>query len=134
MNQNDITEKLLEDYEDVFADIVNVLLFNGQEIVLPEALTDATPNSQYKADDTLLHEQERDVSKLWKDKKINIALYGIENQTKSEKNMPLRILGYDGASYRSQLLKDASGELYPVVTIVLYFGNRYKCSKVIFEL
>lgn len=122
MNQKDITAKLLEDYEDVFADIVNVLLFNGQEIVLPEALTDATSNSQYKADDTLLHEQERDVSKLWKDKKINIALYGIENQTKSEKIMPLRILGYDGASYRSQLLKDASGELYPVVTIVLYFG------------
>lgn len=122
MNQKDITEKLLEDYEDVFADIVNVLLFDGQEIILPESLADTNIKSQYKADDTKLHELERDVTKLWKDKKINIALYGIENQTKSEKIMPLRILGYDGASYRSQLLKDASGELYPVVTIVLYFG------------
>lgn len=27
MGQKDITEKLLEDYNDVFADIVNVLLF-----------------------------------------------------------------------------------------------------------
>lgn len=122
MSQKDITEKLLEDYEDVFADIVNVLLFGGQEIVLPESLTDTNLKSRYKADDAKLHEQERDVTKLLKDKNINIALYGIENQTKSEKIMPLRILGYDGASYRSQLLKDASGKLYPVVTIVLYFG------------
>lgn len=36
--------------------------------------------------------------------------------------MPLRILSYDGASYRAQLLKSASGRLCPVVTIVLYFG------------
>lgn len=122
MRQKDMTEKLLEDYEDVFADIVNVLLFGGREIVLPEALGDSKVRFQYKADDTQLHEMERDVMKLWRDKNVNIALCGIENQTKAEKDMPLRILGYDGSSYRSQLLKNASGNRYPVVTIVLYFG------------
>ena len=101
MRQKDMTEKLLEDYEDVFADIMNVLLFKGEIIVLPEALSDVKSKSQYKADDSKLHEMERDVVKTWNEKKINIALYGIENQTKAEKIMPLRILGYDGSSYRS---------------------------------
>ena len=122
MKQKDITEKLLEDYEDVFADIVNVLLFNGKRLISPEALTLSNAKSHYKSADNKLHEQERDVMKLWKDKGVNIAIYGIENQTKAEKVMPLRILSYDGASYRAQLLRGASGRLCPVVTIVLYFG------------
>lgn len=122
MKQKDITEKLLEDYEDVFADIVNVLLFDGRQLISPDALVTSNVKSHYKAGDNKLHEQERDVMKLWKDKGVNIALYGIENQTKAEKVMPLRILSYDGASYRAQLLKSASGRLCPVVTIVLYFG------------
>ncbi|MCR5704175.1 MAG: Rpn family recombination-promoting nuclease/putative transposase [Eubacterium sp.] len=40
--------------------------------------------------------------------------------------MPIRIIGYDGASYRSQLQKmnkRADREIVPVVTIVLYFGT-----------
>lgn len=122
MKQKDISEKLLEDYEDVFADIVNVLLFDGKRLISPDALAASNTKSHYKAADDKLHEQERDVMKLWKDKGVNIALYGIENQTKAEKVMPLRILSYDGASYRTQLLRSSSGKLCPVVTIVLYFG------------
>ncbi len=33
MSEKDITEKILADYNDVFADIVNVLLFNGEQVV-----------------------------------------------------------------------------------------------------
>ena len=40
MNGKDITQKMLERYNDVFADIVNVLLFNGKRIVDEDALTD----------------------------------------------------------------------------------------------
>ena len=36
MGEKDIAEKVLEDYNDVFADIVNVLLFQGDQIVKPE--------------------------------------------------------------------------------------------------
>jgi len=31
MGQKDITEKVLEDYNDVFADIINGLLFGGEQ-------------------------------------------------------------------------------------------------------
>ena len=65
---------------------------------------------------------ERDVAKRWKNGNIRVACIGFENQTASDPNMPLRVMGYDGAEYRAQLLND-SENLYPVVTLVLYFGH-----------
>ena len=56
---------------DVFADIFNVLVFGGQQIVIPDSLEDMVELSQYKADDNKLHEQERDTYKLWKGLGIN---------------------------------------------------------------
>lgn len=38
--EKDITEKVLEAFNDVFADIVNVLLFDGKEILKAEELVD----------------------------------------------------------------------------------------------
>ena len=35
MAEKDISEKILESYNDVFADIVNVLLFNGEKVIDP---------------------------------------------------------------------------------------------------
>ena len=125
MGQNDITEKLLEDYNDVFADILNVLLFDGRQVIQPETLKETKTKSQYKADDAQMHEMERDVAKLWEKGNVSFALCGIENQTRAEKVMPLRILNYDGASYRSQLLNKGSKKYYPVLTIVLYFGKTH---------
>ena len=37
MAEKDMTEKTLESYNDVFADIVNVLLFNGRQVVNEKA-------------------------------------------------------------------------------------------------
>jgi hypothetical protein len=121
LGEKDIAEKILEDYNDVFADIVNVLLFDGKRIVKENQLENSPPVSAYRADDGKLHETERDCCKFWKNKQIRFALFGIENQTKVIKRMPLRNFGYEGASYRSQLERE---ELYPVVTLVLYFGTQ----------
>ncbi len=68
MGQKDISEKVLVDYNDVFADILNVCIYDGKEIVKPEELTNTAVHSQYKAEDGKLHEQERDVTKFWKEK------------------------------------------------------------------
>ena len=38
MAEKDITEKILADYNDVFADIVNVLLFDGRQVVSADDL------------------------------------------------------------------------------------------------
>ena len=73
MPEKDITERHLESYNDVFADIVNVLLFNGERRILPDDLRDTQARTQYKADGKL-REQERDVSKLWAPEGIVISL------------------------------------------------------------
>ena len=36
MGQKDLAQKLLEDHSDVFADIFNVLLFQGEQIICAE--------------------------------------------------------------------------------------------------
>ena len=129
MAEKDIVEKTLESYNDVFADIVNVLLFHGRQVIEEDQLDESTPRSIYKADEKL-HEQERDVAKYWKDgSSIRIALLGLENQTLVDQDMPLRILSYDGAAYRAQLLNKKAVSRYPVVTLVLYFGYKKRWDK-----
>lgn len=129
MAGQDITEKILESYNDVFADIVNVLLFDGKPVIKSEELEDQAPRAAYKADGQI-REIERDVAKRWIKSNIRIACIGFENQTEPDADMPLRVLGYDGAEYRSQLLKEnRDNPRYPVVTLVLYFGHKKHWDK-----
>ncbi|MDO4961811.1 MAG: Rpn family recombination-promoting nuclease/putative transposase [Eubacteriales bacterium] len=134
----DITEKTLEDYNDVFADIVNVLLFGGRAVVREDELTAEKQRSIYKADGKL-HEQERDVSKFWNRTvteadgtlalcNVRIALLGLENQTAPDEDAPFRVISYDGAAYRGSMLADKKVKpkvRYPVITLVLYFGSSH---------
>lgn len=121
MAEKDIMEKTLESHEDVFADIVNVLLFGGKKLIRAEDLQEKAPHAVYKADGKL-HETKRDVIKQWKKDNICIACIGLENQTASDPDMPLRVIAYDGAEYRAQLLKKSKVDRFPIVTLVLYFG------------
>lgn len=67
MGEKDLTEKILEDYNDVFADIINAFVFEGKDVVHPNSLRNSSVHSQYKASDQKLHELERDVAKYWMD-------------------------------------------------------------------
>ena len=126
MAEKDAAEKILESYNDVFSDIVNVLLFGGREVVAADELEDQAPRAYYKADGKV-RELERDVAKRWKKGNIRLACVGFENQTQADPDMPLRVMSYDGAEYRAQLAK--AGSRYPVVTLVLYFGYRKRWDK-----
>ena len=64
MGEKDITSRTLEAFDDVFADIVNGLLFKGEQVLKEQSLVDAQPYSMYKSDGKT-HEQERDASKYW---------------------------------------------------------------------
>ena len=139
MGKKDITEKKILDFNDVFADIINTIIYDGKQHVQAGHLQAALPRSIYKVDGKI-SEQERDTAKYWRDDKRCFALIGIENQTKEvRQTLPLRIISYDGAGYRAQIrkrddivrenarLKDRTKkiplpDLYPVITIVLYFG------------
>lgn len=128
-NENDATEKRLEDYKDVFADIVNVLLFDGEEVVKEDELVDTPERSIFKVYGQI-SEQEKDTSKFWEKGNVNILLWGLKNQTRSDSDISLRIMSYDAALYEQQVIAREEAKkqgkplppVFDVVTIVLYFG------------
>ena len=48
MGKKDIAEKTLEAYNDVFADIVNGLVFKGKKVVKEDDLQEMSPVSAFK--------------------------------------------------------------------------------------
>ena len=136
MAEKDITEKSLESLNDVFADIINVLLFNGENLVKEDELEQGRERGDYQGESGI-REYERDSSKFWKNNNIRLSLFGLENQTEAEDDMPFRVIGYDGGAYRDQLFyykgedgnRHKSTVRYPVITLVLYLGYEHKWDK-----
>ena len=118
MAGNDKAEKKLEDYNDVFAEILNVLLFE-KDLVDERQLENGPTESIYKAENKGLRGQFRDTAKYYKKAGITISSFGMENQSVTDHDMPIRVMGYDYSSYRSQI--DAGKDRYPVITVVLNF-------------
>ena len=50
-NEKDFREKRLEDFNDVFADIINGLVFHGREIVCENELEAGMTRSAYKVEE-----------------------------------------------------------------------------------
>lgn len=121
MGEKDAVEKILMSYNDVFADIVNGLLFCGEQIVSAEELVDYTPYGYYKAAGRV-RGQERDIAKRWDKGGVCFSCIGIENQTEPDPDMPIRVMAYDAVVYRNQLGKNMPRRHYPVVSLVLYLG------------
>ena len=121
----DIASKELISINRIFADIINGYIYKGEQKVRPEALSDYRTHVAYRSDRGVLHDQDRDVSKLLSGEVgLQMSLINMENQTGIEDKMPMRIIGYDGASYRQQLTKEwGEKESIPVITFVLYFGT-----------
>lgn len=124
MGDKDKVEKTLEAFNDVFADIVNGLLFDGEQVVSEEDLVDQTPYSYYKEAGEI-RGQERDVAKRWEKGGVTFSCIGIENQTSPDPDMPMRVIAYDAAVYKRQLAADTNRH-YPVVSLVLYLGYRQR--------
>ena len=122
MGTKDTTQKRLEDFEDIFADISNVLLYDGEDVIKENELETVTAKDTYTVEHQI-HEVERDVAKRWRHHSLHISLIGLENQTDPDYKMPLRVICYDGASYRAQLNAEESKKTYPVITLVLYMGT-----------
>lgn len=138
--KKDITAKNLIGENDVFADISNVNMFDGKQVILPEDLESVPTEGNYTDSGGKHHSMFRDVIK-----KVNklggcIAFIGFENQADINNIMPVRKMGYDYVSYMSQIKsimkknREAGNaaftkmihdnqKLMPVATFVLYFGK-----------
>lgn len=102
MGQKDLREKLLEDYEDVFSDIFNVLLFE-KNVIQQQYLKASSTESVYKAENGEYHNQIRDILKECMNScLLEIGSLGMENQSTLDNYIAVRVMGYDYTKYRSQ--------------------------------
>ncbi|MDE6847373.1 MAG: Rpn family recombination-promoting nuclease/putative transposase [Lachnospiraceae bacterium] len=133
MGQKDLTAKDLESRPEVFADIINALIYEGEQVVLPEQLQPAPTETLYEnmAEElneklgeeacSRLRNQYNDVSKYeTEDQRIKIQ-YVLENESGENYRLILRKAGYEGAVYRSEYEEK---QIYPVVILVLYWGDK----------
>lgn len=134
MGQKDKREKLLEDYEDVFSDIFNVLVFKDN-IIKQQHLKSSSTVSMYKAENGNYREQLRDVLKEYNNKfLLSIGSLGIENQSKIDKYIPVRVMGYDYTNYRGQIDRKQF-PILPVITVVLNFSDKpWNKTKSLFDI
>lgn len=158
-----VTNAFFEDNQR-FADVVNTGVFHGKKVLQADKLEgekrstsaligDNSRNSSEISEKTGI-DKFRDVVK----KSMygaNFALIGIENQCNIHYAMPVRVMGYDFLTYDSQLKKikkihkrkkdlssaeyvsgfSKTDRLYPVVTIVVYYGEKpWDGSKSLFEM
>ena len=146
----DIPEKRLEDWDDVFTDIFDNLLFGGEKVLEGKELVPMPTESYVRKSDGKIKGGFRDVRKgvgrsgdiCKMDRAGNRyrLVLGLENQTGVDNTMPERVMGYDYAAYEEQIkaLADRNNQdnkpaivkrihgdqkLAPVITLVLYYGK-----------
>ncbi len=133
MREKDLSEKNLFALNDVFADFLNAF-YRPKDApkFLPAEFADAPTELISETGGGNFAHKFRDVLKCLRNEVgINLAFFGLENQTKPDKTMPVRVMGYDWLVYDNQLkqktctpqkLHPGMLKILPVVTIVLYFG------------
>lgn len=120
MGQKDKASKFLEAYNDVFADIFNVLVFDDNYIDVT-GLSSEDSETQSFGYDGNLHSSFRDCIKRYHNSNLICVSLGIENQTTVDNTMPVRMMGYDYNTYMRQLQNE--NFISPVLSLVLYFGE-----------
>lgn len=137
MGSKDMAEMTLLQHKDVFADVMNAMMFGGEQIVSPDDLEPVPTKGIYRPSGDKMRGLDRDAAMLWRESEIRIASVGIEDQTTIESDMPLRVMNYDAADYRRQIaVNDARRRkklekipYYPVITFVLYYGADRRWTK-----
>lgn len=135
---------------DVFADVFNQFLYQGEQIILPESLSELDTTEitvPYGADGVSTPEQRyRDVAKILMAMTDGTAAYcilAVENESKINYAMPVKDGLYDFMQLAKQVTETAgshkkdsrkatsdeflsgfwkSDRLLPVVTLVVYYG------------
>lgn len=139
MGKRDIADREFFADRGRFAELVNISIYQGRGLVIPEDLTQL--KGRYPSLAGNAGEKERDI--LMKDKRRNVY-YGVEIETESDYSMPERVMVYDACEYEQQIKvihnahKDKKDYkkyrewksrmlekdfLFPVITIVLFLGE-----------
>lgn len=124
----DIVEKEFLAFPDIAADVINALLYQGNEITNAKKLLSGPTESIYQGEARLRNQYE-DLCKYEMSGEKIILMYLIANQSKPDSRMLLRKAGYIGGVYREQYESKTWG-IFPVVELVLYWGHpRWRGSR-----
>ena len=119
--KKDIVEKEFVVFPDVAADVINVLLYQGEKVADKDGLMAGPTESVYQGKKKLRNQYEDICKYKFSDGAIHL-MYLIANQSRADGKMLLRKAGYTGGIYREQYegkMKDAC----PVIEFVLYWGE-----------
>lgn len=137
----DITIKNLLEYGDIFADIANVNLFGGRQVLQPQDLRAMPTESSYRDMEGEFHTLLRDCfQEICRQGKC-IGYIGYEVQMDISNIMPVRNMGYAYTAYMKQIRAIMAQNkrngcpaftrglhngqtLLPVITCVLYLGTQ----------
>lgn len=138
--KQDLAAKSLEAFPDVFADIGNVNLYDGERVIAPEELEQMPSEMIYGEPQGGQRELRADIRMRIKQSGTEIAIMTVENQAGICNTMPVRSMGYEYAGYMEQIrrIKEEnrkkgknyftkeivdSQKLVPVISLVLYYGE-----------
>ena len=151
MGEKDSLSKKFMGDNSRFADLLNYVFHNGKQVVHPEELlqldTASVMSIMDKNGKTTYKQRQRDVVKLLSvvsSGKETFVVFGTENQSEVDYTAPIRCLLMDIMDYVNQIEKIAKGhraerdsktsadflsgfhkedKLYPVITVVIYWGT-----------
>ena len=152
MADKDLSEKVLIELPDVFADIYNSFVFKGIKVLKPENLRQIATENISNPGGRGLKQQFRDVVMENVVTGLRYMILAIENQPQVDRTMPLRGMGMDYAEYEKQIRLLNAGKktrhgtrkrklqkawkkkkqyqlqqgklLIPVITLILYYGAK----------
>ena len=138
----DLPTKNLLNCPDVFADISNVNLFDGEDLLHPEELEPLPTELTYKDNYGVMRHHYLDTRMKAAEHQTDIAVFCVENQSRVSNIMPVRDMGYLYSNYTEQIRQIQRGEqnkekgsfsviegiqrdqkLTPVISLVLYYGQ-----------
>ncbi len=119
--KKDTAEKEFVSYPDIAEDVINALLYQGENVADQDRMISGPTESVYQGLERL-RSQYADLCKYeMLDGRINLV-YLIANQSNVDGKAVLRKAGYTGGLYREQY-ENKMPNLFPVVEIVLYWGK-----------
>ncbi|MCC8163117.1 MAG: hypothetical protein LIO86_08135 [Lachnospiraceae bacterium] len=126
-----------------FADIINLCVYDGKQVVLPQNLENDSTVLYPKDRKGMSKERRADVSKRCSNG-YSFCIYCLENESKISYIMPVRNMEFEAARYREQLREIAAGHkksdyknwdeysseftkddrLQPVIMLILYWSRK----------
>ncbi len=140
MGQTDLSSNSLISHPDVFADIINAIIYDGEQVLDESSLKPYYSNNSAAKGDSRLKGLYRDNCMEDMRNGVRYVIWGIESQYVSDCTTPFKVMGYDYTAYDRQIEEHASKnkksgnkayvkvlhprqKLKPVITIVLYYGT-----------